>query len=236
MAAIVVSHRTAPLEAPENSLAGIQAATEQGADAVEIDLRMSLDLRPFLMHDWTMRRTTGWPLPLELTPSYQIRLRRLQDSNERVPSLTDALDALSPQTRLAVDVKTPWAVIPLVKAIKRRGLQARTLVWCQSALAVRYAVRAAPEAEVAYLKDVRDPAGKLAFLAKAKRLGAQAVSAHWDAVDAEFVASAHSIGLRVYSFDYRNELAPAKLRAGLDGLITDHVVAAREALEAAGQV
>jgi len=91
--------------------------------------------------------------------------------------------------------------------------------------------RFAPEVEVAYLKDVVDAAGKQAYIAKARRIGAGAVSVHWRAVDADFVAAAHALGLRVYSWHRGFELTPAKLAAGLDGLITDHPRAAREAID-----
>ena len=231
MRPLIIAHRTCMADAPENSLAGVRLAAEQGADGVEVDLRLSLDLRPFLMHDRTLRRTTGFPLPPELTPSFLVRRQRLKGSDERVPSLVQAFEALAPGMLLAVDVKTPWAVAPLLRETRRRRLQARVLVWCTSALAVRYAARFAPEVEVAYLKDVVDAAGKQAYIAKARRIGAGAVSVHWRAVDADFVAAAHALGLRVYSWHRGFELTPAKLAAGLDGLITDHPRAAREAID-----
>ena len=233
---LIIAHRTCPLDAPENSLAGIRVAAEQGADAVEIDLRVSLDQRPFLLHDWTMRRMTGFPLPIELTPSYQVRLQRLGRSQERVPSLADALDALPPHMLVAVDVKTPWAMLPLLREVKRRRMEARVLIWCTSALAVRWVSKRAPAIETSYLKDLDDDAHNRDFIARAKRIGAGAVSAHWSAIDADFVAAARDLGLRVYSFDSANEMTEGKLTSGLAGLITDHVADARAKLDALGLV
>ena len=231
-APLLIAHRTCPLDAPENSLAGLRIAAELGADGVEIDLRVSLAQQAFLLHDNTLRRTTGFPLPIELTPAVFVRQQRLQHTDEPVPSLAQALDALPEGLLLAVDVKTPWSIPHLVREVRRRGLQRRVLVWCTSALDVRYAVRALPGAEVAYLKDVTDPPGKHAFIAKAVRLGARAISAHWRAIDAAFVAEAHAAGLRVYSYHHGADLTPEKLRAGLDGLITDAPLVARDAIEA----
>ena len=229
MTPLIIAHRTAPRDAPENSLAGIHVAEAQGADGVEVDLRMSLDQRAFVLHDWTMRRTTGFPLPLELTPSWIARKQLLQGSDEHLRSLAEVLDELPQNMLLAVDVKAPWAVIPLMHEVGRRRLQKRVLVWCTSALAVRYAASKAPSCEVAYLKEVTDPRGKREFVWRARRLGAKAISAHWRAIDAEFCAFAHSYGLRVYSYHGDYELTPDKLRAGLDGLITDYPARAREA-------
>jgi glycerophosphoryl diester phosphodiesterase len=221
VAPLIIAHRT--------------SAAELGADVVEVDLRLSLDLQPFLMHDDTMRRTTGWPLPLELTPASVVRRQRLANG-EPVPSLAQLFDALPPALDLAVDVKTPWAVVALIREIRRRRIAGRVRVWCTSALAVRYAVRAAPEVDVAYLKDVLSPRGKRAFIRKARRLGARAVSAHWRAIDAAFVAEAHALGLRVYSWHAAYPLTPERLTAGLDGLITDVPVEARRALAGCGLV
>jgi glycerophosphoryl diester phosphodiesterase len=228
---IVIAHRTCPLDAPENSLAGMAVAAEQPAAGVEIDLRMSLDQRPFLMHDWTMKRTTGWRLPLELTPSPIVRRQKLADGSP-IPSLEAALDALAPRMLLAIDIKTPWAIIPLVSEVRRRYLQERVLVWCTSALAVRYAARWLPNAEVAYLKDLTDWQENLAFLDRAKRLGARAVSAYWPAIEGRFVAEAHARGLRVYSYHARFEATADKLSSGLDGVITDAVIDTRRRIDA----
>jgi glycerophosphoryl diester phosphodiesterase len=96
---------------------------------------------------------------------------------------------------------------------------------------VRYAAWRAPGVEVAYLKDVTDAADKRAFIAKARRIGARAVSAHWLAIDEAFVTAAHDAGLRAYSWHAGHELTSEKLRAGLDGLITDFPREARARLE-----
>jgi glycerophosphoryl diester phosphodiesterase len=227
---LIIAHRTAPAFAPENSLSGIRVAFEQGADGVEVDVRMSLDQRPFLMHDNFMRRTTGWPLPLELTPSFYARSRRLQGSAERVPSLGEAIDALPQGKLLAADIKTPWAVMALASAVRKRGMAERTLVWCSSALAVKWAAKRNLGWEVAHYKDFEDALNNRAFIENARRIGARAVSLDWRAIDAGLVAFAHERGLRVYAWHKDYELSEAKLRAGLDGLITDYPEKAREAV------
>jgi len=229
----IIAHRTCPKDAPENSLRGMSLASEFGADAVEVDLRVSLDQRPFLMHDWSMRRTTGFWLPIELTPSPLVYRRRIEAGEEPPPTLQQALDALQPGTKLAVDVKTPWAIWHLAREVRLRGLEDRVLAWCTSALNVRYMRHFAPGVETAYLRGDIDAAGKLAFIARASQLGANAISAHWDAIDAPFVATAHGLGLRVYSWHGEQELSPDKLLSGLDGLITDYPVQARAAVAAA---
>jgi len=232
MQPLVIAHRTCPPFAPENSLAGLRVAFEQGADGVEVDLRVSLDLRGLLLHDNSMRRTTGWPLPVEVTPAFWARRLRLEGTAERVPTLAQALDALPPGKLIAIDVKTPWAAFGLVRQLRRRALGARALVWCSSALVARYVLGRGTAAEVAYYKDFEDPESNARFIDRARRLGAHAVSLDWRAIRPALLGRAHAAGLKVYSWHKDYELTPEKLASGLDGLITDYPARAREAIAA----
>jgi len=230
---LIIAHRTAPAFAPENSLEGMRIAFEQGADGVEIDLRMTLDQRPYLMHDNSMARTTGWPLPIELTPAFWARRRSVEHTAQAVPSLKQALDALPGDRLIAVDVKTPWAILPLASAVRKRRIAGRTLVWCSSALVVQYAVLRNLGWEIAHYKDFEDSRSNRVFVENAERIGAQAVSLDWRAIDGELVAFAHERSLSVYSWHKDYELAATKLTAGLDGIITDYPARTREAVTAA---
>jgi glycerophosphoryl diester phosphodiesterase len=109
-------------------------------------------------------------------------------------------------------------------------MQARTLVWCSSALVVRYTLRSLPGVEVAYYKDYEDGPSNRQFIGKAARLGAHAVSLDWRAIDGDLVAAAHTAGLKVYSWHKAYPLDRPKLQSGLDGLITDDPAMALAAL------
>lgn len=54
---LIIGHRGAAAEAPENTLASVKKAFEIGVDFVEIDVRLSRDGIPFLFHDLTTCRT-----------------------------------------------------------------------------------------------------------------------------------------------------------------------------------
>lgn len=56
---ILVGHRGYPQVFPENSLLGIQAALELGAQAIEIDIQASLDGEPIVCHDLKLSRVAG---------------------------------------------------------------------------------------------------------------------------------------------------------------------------------
>src|SRR5947208_1328649 len=56
---LVVGHRGASGRLPENTLAAFRGAAEDGAGGVELDVRMSADGVPVVIHDATLYRTTG---------------------------------------------------------------------------------------------------------------------------------------------------------------------------------
>jgi glycerophosphoryl diester phosphodiesterase len=99
---LVVAHRGASFEHPENTLAAFEAAVEAGAGAVEFDVRVTADGHAVVIHDATVDRTTdGNGLVRGLTLQDVRRLRI--GGAEQVPTLGEALTALS--GRVAVDIE-----------------------------------------------------------------------------------------------------------------------------------
>jgi glycerophosphoryl diester phosphodiesterase len=60
----IIAHRGASGAAPENTLAAFELAVRQGADAFELDVRLSADGVPVVLHDPTLDRTTNRGGPL----------------------------------------------------------------------------------------------------------------------------------------------------------------------------
>lgn len=229
----IIAHRTCPKDAPENSLSGIRKAAELGADGVEIDVRQSFDRVPILMHDWSPRRTTGFPGPVQLYFSFFLRRLRLQGSSERVPTLREALDALPDGLIMAVEIKDWRASYYSLRLIRNRQLEARTMMWSYREQAVRHFAKEAPEIEPALLRDETDPEGLTKFLKDAVDFGARAISAHYEAINPPFVAEAHSRGLKVYSWIRDLDTVAKKAGCGLDGIVTDYPAQVRDILEGA---
>jgi len=227
----IIAHRTCPRDAPENSLAGIRKAAELGADGVEIDVRRSLDGVAVLLHDRSPRRTTGLPGPVRLYPSFLLRRVRLRGGSERVPTLAEALDALPEGLFMAVEIKDAGAAPSALHLIRERRLEDRTLMWSYREQAVRHFAKQAPEIEAALLRDDTDPEGLRRFLQDATAFGAKAISAHWEAINHQFVAEAHDRGLKVYSWIRDAEMVAKKVSAGLDGIVTDYPREVRAILE-----
>ena len=55
----LIAHRVARFDEPENTIRALKRAVECGADAVEIDVRLSSDHEMVVIHDETLERTTN---------------------------------------------------------------------------------------------------------------------------------------------------------------------------------
>lgn len=234
---LVIAHRTCPRHAPENSLLGIRRAAEVGADGVEVDVRLSVEGRPILLHDRSLRRTAGLVGPPYLRREATIRAASIGDG-ERVPSFADALAALPDGLRLVVDVKVARAVHPVLRVVVERDAQARVLLWSRHPSVVRFVADRHPGIEASLQREARTAAARRALLAAAARSRAAGISTRAPSVTPELAAAARDRGLRLYARVGRDDLTPERLgelrEAGtLAGVVTDWPEAARAALDAA---
>ena len=95
---MVVAHRGASVEQPENTIAAFEAAIDAGADAVEFDVRMTADGYAVVMHDPDVSRTTdGTGLVSEMTLE---EIRKLG-----VPTLEETLECLSGRVAADIEIK-----------------------------------------------------------------------------------------------------------------------------------
>lgn len=76
----VIAHRGASGEAPENTTAAFDLAFEQGADGIELDVRLSRDGQPVVIHDSELTRVAG--VPVRVAESDWDDLRRIPLLNQ----------------------------------------------------------------------------------------------------------------------------------------------------------
>lgn len=105
------AHRGASAHAPENTLAALRLAIDQGADMAEMDVQLSADGVPVLMHDVTVDRTTDGQGPV--ADLSREKIQRLdagswfgQDfAGEKAPTLDQVLGQIGPHLRLNIELK-----------------------------------------------------------------------------------------------------------------------------------
>jgi glycerophosphoryl diester phosphodiesterase len=124
---IVIAHRGAHLEAPENTLASLERAIEIGCDYVELDVRQTKDGALVIMHDGSVNRMTngkGKVADLTLAEIRQLEVKSRRGSKWgglKVPTFDEMLERAKGHMKLYVDHKAaPPAEV--LTAIKRHGM------------------------------------------------------------------------------------------------------------------
>lgn len=107
---MIVAHRAAHHNYPENSLQAVQEAIDLGVDIVEIDVRVSTDGIVYLMHDQTIDRTTTGSGDIEKLGSCDLQNLTLifdgKNSGIAIPTLREALAVTKGKIMVDLDLKT----------------------------------------------------------------------------------------------------------------------------------
>ncbi|HKK27140.1 MAG TPA: glycerophosphodiester phosphodiesterase family protein [Gemmatimonadota bacterium] len=120
---LVVAHRGAGAEAPENTLEAFALAAELGADAFELDVRRSADGVLVVIHDATLDRTTGVAGPVGARGSAEL-------AGLGVPRLEEVFGRWR-DLPMTVDVKEPDATGDVVALIGSFGRTERTILYVE---------------------------------------------------------------------------------------------------------
>jgi len=234
---LIVAHRALTPGAAENARSALALAARSGADLIELDIRMTLDRRPVVLHDAFLGRTARGRGPVRLWPAFALRRLPLRGGSpgERVPSLHAVLKEFPVGVQAALHLKDRAVLAAVLKAISRYGQPGRTWLWLERPTDVYAATRALPELRVTMLR----PAGWLPhsrhdYFQEAQWVGAAGVSVPWEVVDEGLVAHAHRHRLLVFSRLERMDTLPSRLAAGLDGVITTDPGAVRRYLDDVG--
>jgi glycerophosphoryl diester phosphodiesterase len=110
---LVIAHRGDSAHRPENTLASFASALEVGAELVELDVQLSRDGHPVVIHDPTVDRTTNGRGRVDALDLAELRAlsagypQRFGDrwAGERVPTLTEALAFLRGRARVMIEIK-----------------------------------------------------------------------------------------------------------------------------------
>ncbi|WP_428935487.1 glycerophosphodiester phosphodiesterase [Streptomyces sp. ACT015] len=212
-----VGHRGAPYHARENTLDSLRSALRLGADAVEIDVRLTRDGVPVLLHDETLTRLWEHDRPLHALSADEVR----GVTGGGVPTLAEALAATG-DGRVMIDLPgrpDNRAVATIVAAARECGAGER-VYWTGDAPSM-LAVRAAdPSAEIALTRTTLAPAR--AGLLDAVR--PRWLNYRFGLVDHALAERVHRDGylLSVWTPDTRRSMRRL-IDAGVDSITTNRV-------------
>lgn len=228
------AHRGASAHVTENTLAAFALAREQGADGIELDVRLDGSGEVVVFHDDDLQRLAERPGAVETMPSAERRQVVLR-GDHRIPTLAEALTAAGP-LEVNVELKSarPGRAAALAKAtaevIRRSGAVDRVVVSSFDPLALAQLYRHLPEVSLAYLFHSEQPRllhrGWIGLV-----IGASLLHPNYPLCTEESVKRWQAAGyaVNVWTVDDPTELARLD-GLGVDGVFANDPAAARAAL------
>ena len=121
-AQLIVAHRGASYDAPENTIAAFKEAWKQNADGVEGDFYITKDQQIVCIHDANTERTAG--KKLEVAKSTLAELRALEYGGwkdpkfkgEPIPTFAEVMAVIPEGKLFVIELKTGPEIVPLLKA------------------------------------------------------------------------------------------------------------------------
>ncbi len=235
---LVVAHRGASGEAPENTLPAFELARAQQADIIELDIRLTADREFVVIHDPTVDRTTsgrGEVAALTLAEIKSLDAGSWFDpafAGTRVPTLAEVLEWAGGTVDLCIEIKSPFPAAALPDLLETVGdyPQARLAFASFDWDLIRRLKLLAPRARVGLIWGRRPPADPFET---ARQLGQANLHPNVALVDPDLVAKAHRLGLGVFVWTVDGpDLAVALAAMGVDGVVTNYPAKVRSALAA----
>lgn len=231
----IIAHRGAAGAAPENTLASVRRAIEDGADWIEIDVQETADGHVIVVHDSDFMKLAGTNLKVWDGTLDQIRELDVgsgfasEFAGERVPTLAEVLEEVKGRSRLIVELKyyghDQQLEQRVVDLIETAHMQDQTMI-----MSLKYA-------GVKKIHDLR-PDWTVGLLSAQAIGDLTRVDANFFAVstklaNSSFIRSAQAAGKQVYVWTVNDALTMSHMMSiGVNGVITDEPRLGREVLAA----
>lgn len=233
---LLIGHRGANKEAPENTLKSFQKAIELGADYIEFDIHMTKDNEIVIMHDANTYRTTGKEgLIKEMTLS---ELKKLDcGEGEKVPTLQELIDIAKDKIGLQCEIKAEGLAKDLVKILGDESLIENTIISSFNHEELKIVQREEPKLKLAALEPtgtgwITDWIFKKKIVDNAIQNNFFAIHPLYKLINADLIEYAHKNGLKVNAWTVDLKSAMKRLiDQGVDGIITNDIRKAKKVLK-----
>ncbi|HMO25834.1 MAG TPA: glycerophosphodiester phosphodiesterase [Tepidisphaeraceae bacterium] len=238
---LIVAHRGASHDAPENTMAAFRLGFEQHADAIEGDFWLTADGQIVAFHDKDTRRVTGGAVDRLVSEMTLVELQQLdvgswkdpRFASERPPALADVLAILPEGKLFFIEIKCGPEIVPEMKrVIERSGVSLQQLrVISFNADVIAETKRVIPEMKAYWLSSYRTDRATGAvtpthdeILATLHRTSADGFDGKADLAQLtpQFVQRLRDAGYELHVWTVNDlDLARQLVRLGVDSITTD---------------
>lgn len=226
---LVIGHRGAPHDAPENTVAGFQRAVRIGVDMIEFDVRLTRDEIPVVVHPRSLKEAIGikgWVDKLDYREIHRLDREAIKSGRYRAPhfpTLCSVVAQFLDQVILNIELKPVGSNgARLVQKVLRETSvkdDKRIIYSSFSVDVLRELRRLRPHALLGLLFSSRPQH----HLRVARDLQCLSVHPKISFCRPELIREAHRLGLRVMTWTVNRPAQMKKLIGlGVDGIFTDH--------------
>ena len=112
----IIAHRGVTRNDQENTLPAYHQAFSDGADGLEIDVRLSKDKKPIIFHDEDTSRLFKKNLEIKNTTFFE--LEALGNNENRIPLLDEVLDFLPQNKECFIEIKSDANTVPFLDKLR----------------------------------------------------------------------------------------------------------------------
>lgn len=226
---VIIAHRGASFEAPENTLASVNLAWEQNADAVEIDVYLSKDNKIMVIHDKDTKRTAGEKLVVKESMASDLRkldvgsFKSPDYKGEKIPFLSEVIETIPEGKKLIVEVKCGTEILPFLKeSFIKSGKIDQLVIISFDFDVVAGAKKIIPEVPVYWLHFNLVGEYNTKWIEKAKEADLDGLNFRYKGISEEFIKSVHDANMEIYAWTVDDPEEAAKLSGfGIDGITTN---------------
>jgi len=114
-----IGHRGAKAHVAENTLESIQKALDIGVDMIEIDVHKCASGELWVIHDFTLDRTTDGSGEIAKKSAKEIKELKI-DGKYKIPLLTEVLDLIEGKCAINIELKGLNTAAPVCKLISEK--------------------------------------------------------------------------------------------------------------------
>ncbi|RKH51442.1 glycerophosphodiester phosphodiesterase [Corallococcus sp. AB050B] len=236
---LLLAHRGASADAPENTLEAFAEAVRQGADGVELDAMVCGSGEVVVCHDERLDRLAGQPWEVRTTPWWKLSRADVGSplgfAPARIPLLAEVLDALPAHFLVNIELKCDrfddgGLAAGVARLVRERQLAGRVVVSSFNPLCLFRLAAVAPTLRRGFLIDPDKPWALQAY-ALSPLVSSHSVHPFHEACTPERVAAWREAGLSVAAWTVDDPRRARELReVGVSYLITNRPGLVREAL------
>ncbi len=235
---MIIAHRGASHDAPENTVASVNLAWKKGADAVEVDVHLSKDNRIMVIHDHDTKRTTGEKLVVRESMSSALRsldasMGKDAFSGEKIPFLEEVVATLPEGKVLFIEVKTDTIIMPhLVVLLNEHQKKSQVVVISFDFDVCEMMKREIPSIPVYWLHYTLSGAYKSKWISRAREAGLDGLNFRSKGISKEYVDEVHRAGMKMFAWTVDDpEEAGRLIECGIDGITSNRPAWLKEQLE-----